>query len=88
MSFQWTSWISCKSDSIDTLLLSKHEVEARLKALGAFYVTDADDVHEVWGTAWGFHIWVPIAGPFAGRLHEDDLIEIEDELRRSKPRFP
>ncbi len=84
MSFRWTSWISCKSDSTDTLLLSKHEVEARLKALGAFYLTDADDLHEIWGTTWGFHIWVPMAGPFGG-LHEADLIEIEDDIRRSKP---
>jgi len=69
------------------LLLSKRQVEERLKALGAFYVMDVDDVHEVWATVWGFHVWVPIAGPWGG-LDEDDMLEIEDDIRRSKPKWP
>lgn len=65
-------------------MLPKTEVEARLKKLGAFYVLDMDDLHEVWATAWGFHIWVPMAGPHRG-LPEDVLEDIEHDIRSSRP---
>ena len=65
-------------------MLQKAQVEIRLKALGAFYVIDVDDLHEVWGTAWGHFIWIPMVGPLGG-LHEDDMLEIEDDIRSSKP---
>ncbi len=64
--------------------VSKQEVERRLKALQAFWVHDVDDLHELWGTAWGFFVWVPMAGPLGG-LDSQDLLEIEEDIRRSKP---
>lgn len=66
------------------MLLTKQEVEARLNAVGAFWLTQMDDQHELWGTAWGFHLWVPIADPKA-LLDEEDVREIEAEIRNSKP---
>jgi hypothetical protein len=65
-------------------VLPKTEVEARLKALGAFYCIDIDDQHEVWGTTWGFFVWIPMAGPLRG-LPEDVLEDIEHDIRQSKP---
>lgn len=64
--------------------MTKGEIEARLRAAGAFYAADADDLHEMWATPWGFVIWVPMAGPF-GELDEADLLEIEQEIRDSRP---
>lgn len=64
--------------------MTKREVEQRLTVLGAFWLSDWDDLHQLWGTAWGFEIMVPIAGPHS-ELDERDLVEIELEIRRSKP---
>lgn len=66
-------------------MLTKEEVEERLKAAGAFWLCDADDLHEVWATAWGFETWVPTAGPFRG-LVEEDLAEIVADIEASRPR--
>ena len=63
--------------------MSKAEVEARLILVGAFWLTTMDDQYEVWGTAWGFHLWVPIASPTAA-MYEEDVAEIEEEIVRSK----
>jgi hypothetical protein len=64
---------------------SKAEVEARLTRLGAFYVSDFDDLHEYWATSWGFTILIPIAGPHRTELDERDLTEIEEAILLSKP---
>jgi hypothetical protein len=64
--------------------VSKAEIEARLRAAGAMYAADLDDLHELWVTAWGFEITVRCAGPF-GTLDEEDLVEIELEIRVSRP---
>lgn len=64
--------------------MTKAEIEARLQAAGAFYLSDADDLHEIWGTTWGFVVWVPMAGPF-GSLDEETFLKIEFDILRSKP---
>lgn len=64
--------------------VQKQEIHERLKRLGAFYISDADDAHEIWCTAWGFHFWVPSAGPY-GWIYEIDLAEIEEAVAASKP---
>jgi hypothetical protein len=64
--------------------VTKDEIEARLRAAGAFYTSDVDDLHELWATPWGFEIWVPMAGPF-GQLDEEDVLEIEESIRSSRP---
>jgi hypothetical protein len=66
-------------------LVSKAEVERRLGRLGAFWAADMDDDHQLWTTTWGFEIWVPIAKPNAD-MWEADLVEIEDEIRKSRPK--
>ncbi len=63
--------------------VSKDEVEARLKGLGAFWATNVDDQHAVWMLPNGFQIWVPLVAPDA-TMYEDDLIEIEEEIRAAK----
>lgn len=63
---------------------NKDAIEARLRAAGAFYLCDLDDLHEVWCTPWGFEITVRCAGPF-GTLEEADLVEIEQAIRDSRP---
>ena len=67
--------------------MKKEEIDARLRATGAFYVADMDDAHELWATSWGFEVWVPVAGPF-GDIDEQDLLEIIDEILASKPGGP
>lgn len=64
---------------------TKQEVEARLRRLGAFYVADMDDLHELWVTAWGHCVFVPLAGPNRTDLDEEDVLEIEGGIRASKP---
>lgn len=68
-------------------MVPKATVEARLKRAGAFWLCDADDQHEIWGTPWGFEVWVPIAGPLRG-MYEEDLAEIEADIVGSRPRSP
>lgn len=64
--------------------MTKQEIAERLRAAGAFYVMDVDDLHELWITPWSFEIWVPVAGPF-GQIDEADLLEIEAEIIASRP---
>lgn len=65
--------------------MKKHEIEAKLRAAGAFYLMDADDLHEVSATAWGHHFWVPMAGPF-GAIDPDHLAEILADIEARRPR--
>ena len=65
-------------------LLTKAEAEARLERLGARWMSDLDDFHSFWLTAWGFSFCVPLAGPSRG-MYEDDLMEVEAEILASKP---
>jgi hypothetical protein len=61
------------------------EVERRLRALGCYWGADMDDYHQIWITAWGMHITVPMIG--RDRLcPQEDLQEIEDEVRRLRPK--
>ena len=61
------------------------EVERRLRALGCYWGCDMDDYHQIWITAWGMHFIVPMIG--RNRLcPSEDLLEIEDEVRRLRPR--
>ncbi len=64
--------------------MTKDEIERRLRAAGAMYMADLDDLHELWCTPWGFQITVRCAGPY-GNLDEEDLAEIEAEIRASRP---
>lgn len=64
--------------------MQKPEIEALLKAAGAFYVSDWDDLHEMWATAWGATFMIPMAGPF-GELDEQDVREIIEAISLSRP---
>ena len=68
-------------------MLTKADVEARLKIAGAYWIANADDQHEIWLTHWGWSFWVPIAAPGA-TMYEEDLVEIEQEICASKPPTP
>jgi hypothetical protein len=64
--------------------VTKAEIERRLKAAGAYYLCDLDDLHEVWVTYWGMEFTVRCAGPY-GTLDEKDLLAIEFDILSSKP---
>lgn len=66
-------------------MLSKAEIEARLKSLGCTYLLDADDLHEVWMTLWGDTFWIPMAGPHCPGLDADHWADIEADIERSRP---
>ncbi len=79
------TWRSFECDSKADALLSKVEIEARLRGLGCYYGADMDDRHELWITPWGLGFWIPIAGPMAPGLDVDHWEEIEADILRTKP---
>lgn len=60
--------------------MTKAEIEARLRAAGAYYAGEMDDLHEIWITNSGVSFTVRCAGPF-GTVDPEDLAEIEAWVR-------